>query len=164
MGTPAPREKHHRLPTEAYSGLKRVSFTACIARRTPLFASVEPRQEFASLLLGCADRHGCDVVVYCFMPDHLHAVLTGRSRGSNCKRAFETFKYESGLWLARHGALAAWQKDYHDHVLRESEDWLSYVRYILGNPVRAGLVSAPEEYAGSGSSLYSVRDLLDGLV
>jgi hypothetical protein len=41
---------------------------------------------------------------------------------------------------------------------------LSYVRYILGNPVRAGLVATGDEYAGSGSSLYSVRDLVDGLV
>jgi REP element-mobilizing transposase RayT len=164
MASSAPREKHHRLPPAAYSGLRRVAFTACTAHRAPIFAAAEPAQGFAGILLSCAERHCCDVVVYCFMPDHLHAVMAGRTRASNCKHAFEAFKYESGLWLARHGAIGAWQKDYHDHILRESEDWLSYARYILGNPVRAGLVATGYEYAGSGSSLYSVRDLVDGLV
>ncbi len=160
----APREKRHRLPAAAYVGARRVSMTACVAGRTRLFASPELVDVFATLLIACADRHDCDVVVYCFMPDHLHVVMAGRCERSNCKRAFEDFKYETGLWLARTGSGASWQKDYHDHILREREDWLTHVRYILANPVRAGIAAEPDEYLGSGSSLYAVRELLGGLV
>jgi REP element-mobilizing transposase RayT len=156
-------ERRHRLPMAAYAGARMVAFTACVRDRHPLFRDVRVGEVFAGSLTESATRHGCDVVVYCFMPDHVHAVLQGRDARSHCKRAFDAFKYDTGLWLARSGCGAGWQKDYHDHIVRASEDWLARVRYIIANPLRAGIADDARAYPLSGSSLYSVGDLLDGL-
>jgi len=53
-----------------------------------------------------------------------------------------------------------WQRSYFEHVLRDDEDPFQVARYILDNPVRAGLVQSPENYPFLGSLTMSVRDLL----
>ena len=53
-----------------------------------------------------------------------------------------------------------WRLGYFEHVLRDEEDTVAVARYILGNPVRAGMVSSPEEYPFLGSMTMAVRDLL----
>ncbi len=42
--------------------------------------------------------------------------------------------------------LGLWQKSYYDHVLRHDENLAHVVRYVLENPVRAGLVESFDEY------------------
>jgi hypothetical protein len=32
----------------------------------------------------------------------------------------------------------AWQKDFYDHIIRETEDYGGQVRYLLRNPVQRG--------------------------
>ncbi|MFK5927062.1 MAG: hypothetical protein QM483_10570 [Desulfuromusa sp.] len=40
-----------------------------------------------------------------------------------------------------------WQKGYHDHALRDDEDLRQVARYIVANPVRAGLVVRAIDYS-----------------
>jgi hypothetical protein len=49
-----------------------------------------------------------------------------------------------------------WHKSYHDHVVRSEEDLLQIAEYILGNPVRAGLVESAAEYPFSGSLVWGL--------
>ena len=46
--------------------------------------------------------------------------------------------------LGRHGAL--WQPGFYDHALRKDEDRLGTARYIVANPLRAGLVQRLGDY------------------
>jgi len=46
--------------------------------------------------------------------------------------------------LNRQGAL--WQKSFYDHALRKEEDVRDVVRYIVANPMRAGLVKNVGDY------------------
>ena len=39
-----------------------------------------------------------------------------------------------------------WQPGYHDHALRDDEDYRSRVRYVVQNPLRAGLARRVEDY------------------
>ena len=39
-----------------------------------------------------------------------------------------------------------WQEESFDHVLRTDESFLEKQEYIRQNPVRAGLVTSPEDY------------------
>ncbi|MBM3494801.1 MAG: hypothetical protein FJX72_10875, partial [Armatimonadetes bacterium] len=89
MSFPRVVEARHRLPIAAYSGRRMVSFTACVSQRRHLFSEPGVVSAFAPMLKDCASRYACDVLVYCFMPDHLHAVLQGSSAGSNAKQAFD---------------------------------------------------------------------------
>jgi hypothetical protein len=54
-----------------------------------------------------------------------------------------------------------WQRYGYEHVIRDSEALRGAVRYVLENPVRAGLVKEPREYAFLGSSVYTVEALLE---
>lgn len=59
-------------------------------------------------------------------------------------------RVKSVLALAAHavdgGAGRLWMPGYHDRALRGEEDALGVARYILWNPVRAGLVADPHDY------------------
>jgi hypothetical protein len=53
--------------------------------------------------------------------------------------------------------------DNYEHTLRNDEAALSVARYILENPIRAGLVTRIEDYPYSGSSLYSIEQILEAI-
>ena len=46
--------------------------------------------------------------------------------------------------LGQRGAI--WQKSFHDHALRADEDLRMVARYIVANPLRAGLVEQINDY------------------
>ncbi len=80
------------------------------------------------------------------MPDHVHWLieLQDVTLGTLMCR----FKSRSSHALRKAGARAVpvWQAGYHDHALRREEDVSSAARYIIVNPVRAGLVSKVGDY------------------
>lgn len=97
-----------------------------------------------------ADRYDCAVPMFCFMPDHLHVMLMGLSGRAEPKRAMDSFKLESGIWISKNRPAFHWQRGYYDHVVRRSHDWRRQAAYIFSNPVRAGLVVDPFDYPYSG--------------
>ena len=76
----------------------------------------------------------------CLMPDHLHALIS--------------FPYERPMkqimadWkrLLATQLKVEWQRDFFDHRLRKEESYREKADYIRANPVRAGLVTQPEEW------------------
>jgi putative transposase len=154
------REKRHRLPDAAYYGPKTVSFTACIHRRRRPFLDEGIVREFQSHLEISAGRFACVVPIYCFMPDHLHVMIQGVENHSRPKEAIDDFKYTTGRWLAASRLEFEWQEDYHDRIMRASEDWRAHAFYIFLNPVRAGLVADPYAYPFTGSIGYDLIQML----
>jgi putative transposase len=47
-------------------------------------------------------------------------------------------------YLGREGCV--WQPRYHDHAVRREEDIRALARYVIANPLRAGLVNAVGDY------------------
>ena len=111
-------------------------------------------------LLTAACRYGVEVIAYCFMPDHLHALLTGRSESGDAGKAMAVFRRQSGFHYKRRCSRRLWQDGYFDRVLRKEEQTAVVVRYLLANPVRAGLVDDPGTYEHSGASDYTLAELL----
>ena len=94
------------------------------------------------------------------MPDHAHLLLQGQAEGSDLKRLVSCWNTITGhAWRQRCGQ-RLWQRGYYDHVLRDGQRQLGVARYILMNPVRAGLVDAVADYPLSGSSEYSIDQIL----
>ena len=56
-----------------------------------------------------------------------------------------------------------WQEGYYEHVLREDGDPRQVARYILENPIRAGLVANPLDYPYIGSDRWTIRGLVDSV-
>ncbi len=152
-----------RLPREAYRGYVLVAFTACVADSRYLFtpANADVVAEFVAHLRRSAAATHCEVPAYCFMPDHAHVLIQGIDGLADAWRAMSGFKQLSGYWLGRHPEYqCAWQKDFYDHVTRSNRDVGSQARYIVNNPVRAGLVARWDEYPYSGAFPHDLRDIL----
>jgi len=54
---------------------------------------------------------------------------------------------KANLLLGRSGAF--WQGESYDHYSRSDEEWLRTIRYVLNNPVKAGLVKEWQEWPWS---------------
>jgi putative transposase len=142
-----------------YVGLHRYSLTVCTHRRRCAFID-EPL--VASVLLQirrAAASNEFQLLAYCFMPDHLHLVVEARSDSADLARFVKTWKQKTGFAYSRLTGSRLWQVGYFDHVLRNDESTAQHVRYVLGNPVRAGLARAVGEYPFAGSDL--VRPIRD---
>ncbi len=139
-----------------------ISFTLCLENRISAFVKADIINPLTNLLTSSARRESCLVPAYCFMPDHQHLILLGGEESSNIWKPLCAYKQRSGFWLARNLGVR-WQKDFHDHIMREKENLARHVRYILENPVRKGLVDRWQEYAFSGALLCSLDEVLQGL-
>ncbi len=153
------REKRHRLSPESYIGKVTVAYTTCIRNRYPFFRNDAMVGRFRSELIRFADKYGCWLPVYCFMPDHLHVMISGQYDSSRPKAVMDSFKTATGIWLRNNVSEVRWQRSYHDHIARCGDDWVNQAFYILNNPTRAGLVKDPYEYPFSGSHGYKLEQL-----
>ena len=157
---PERRRKPHRLPREEYRGAKIVAYTSCILEREPIFSSDRPTVRFSEILIEETNRHECELVLACFMPDHLHALIQGQSDSANSLDAFERFKLRSAILLHRfHGAIK-WQKNCYDHIVRCDQDWRGQAKYNALNPIRRGLVADAFDYPYFFSSLGDSNEVL----
>ena len=160
-----PHRRPPRLPITCYRGAARVFLTFCTFDRRPLFIS----ERIVSLIRGELLRTSalCYVVVaaYCFMPDHLHVLAEGSCPDADIAVFASRFKQASGYVYRRrrHDTQHLWQEGYYDRVLREEDDALKVARYVIGNPVRAGLCADVREYPYIGSERYSIEELVDSL-
>ena len=98
---PKMREKNHRLAREQYVGERIVAFTTRVLDRRPLFAGPRTANDFAAILIEEADKQTSNLMLACFMPDHVHALLQGRCEKSDALEAFYRFKLRTGVLLDR---------------------------------------------------------------
>ena len=101
------------------------------------------------------------ILAYCFMPDHVHLLIEAQSEASDCRRFMTRAKQFSGFAHARRFGGRLWQRYGYERTLRSDEATLSVARYIIENPLRAGLVHAVEAYPFVGSDVYSVSQILE---
>ncbi|MDP2786893.1 MAG: transposase [Pseudomonadota bacterium] len=81
------------------------------------------------------------------MPDHVHWLLQlGESidLSATVKRFKARSAHRVNQRLNRRGSL--WQRAFHDHAVREEEDVKEIARYIVANPLRAGLAQNIGDY------------------
>jgi hypothetical protein len=76
---------------------------------------------------------------------------------------FEDVAAAAGIADNRHRRYGTkpWQRYGFEHVLRDDELTLVVARYILENPVRAGLVARVEDYPFVGSFVYELKEILE---
>jgi REP element-mobilizing transposase RayT len=97
------------------------------------------------------------------MPDHVHVVATATSAESDFKKFVSRWKQASGYAHKRATRAVLWQGGFYDHVLRQDEDRRKVIRYLLDNPIRAGLVSALRDYPYWGSGVCTREELMEVL-
>ena len=85
------------------------------------------------------------------MPNHVHLLLTPLADENSeislaeiMQAIKSTSAHRINKYSGRKGGV--WQAESFDRAMREVEDTRGRIEYIFGNPVRAGLVSNPNEY------------------
>jgi putative transposase len=149
-----------RLPAFTYVGPYRYSLTVCTRERRSLFVETSLVTSLIVQIRHSCETEGFSVIAYCFMPDHLHLLAEGTQPDSDLRQFMKKVKQRTAFVWKQDGGGVLWQRSYYDHVLRDEEDTFRVARYILGNPVRAGLVARPQDYPFSGSLVMDMRDLL----
>ena len=159
MGVHAAR----RLPGFDYVGCYAYSITCCTFARHRWFVDEPMVAAVRTQLLHYSMKEGFDVIAYCFMPDHVHLLLEGTTPTSDLPRLIATWKQKTGYQHRHATGATLWQGGFFDHVLREQEDRDALVRYILANPIRAGLVKDVRDYPFWGSGVCSREELIETL-
>jgi putative transposase len=153
-----------RRPTRvkgfSYCGYQRYSLTICSADRRTLFRTLDDVEWMLVALRAILRAENIALLAYCFMPDHVHLLVEGRSDDSRLEPAVARWKQVTAFEYKRRYGARLWQAGYYDRVLRDTEAVRKVALYILGNPVRAGLVTTLVEYPLSGSDAWSREELV----
>ena len=141
------RRGNHRLRQGRFSEPGRLYLLTTITRqRYPLFRNLWfARAVIRQLQL--SDQQGdCRTLAWVLMPDHLHWLI--ELGPTHLSKLMCTFKSRSSCALYRAGAARQhiWQPGLYDRALRKDEDVRVAARYIIANPIRAGLVRKAGEY------------------
>ncbi len=80
------------------------------------------------------------------MPDHVHMLLVPAVGGDVIRFVQQVKSLAAREYLARGGSGRLWQRGFYDHMARHEEDVAAMARYIVGNPVRAGMVEDSSAY------------------
>lgn len=118
-------------------------------QRTRYFDDLRSARLIVRELQRAQTRNEAETLAYVVMPDHVHwlcALGTGKDLAGlmNAIKGRST-KALYGLSDFRHRP-RVWQRGYFDRALRRQEDVAALARYIVNNPIRAGLVSRLGDY------------------
>ena len=85
------------------------------------------------------------------MPDHLHFFAALCRESPPLEKWIKALRGDlSKVLRGDEGEGTHWQKDFFDHVMRSSESYRQKLEYVRQNPVRAGLVTRPEDWPYQG--------------
>jgi len=140
-GHAALRRCRHGAPQRLYH------VTVDTAGRRPLFADFGTACAAARTTQHPALWRSSRLLCWVLMPDRLHLLLElgeGDALGPVMTRIKSAIARHANRAAGRKGA--CWQRAYHERALRRQDDVLAVARYIVGHPLRAGLVERVGDY------------------
>jgi putative transposase len=106
--------------------------------RQPVFRNHQYARALIHELM--AQQHA-STLAFVVMPDHLHWLLQ-----INQKQTLSTIVKSVKAKTSQVIGCPIWQPGYYDHAIRKDEDIINIARYIIANPIRAGLVKKVGDY------------------
>ena len=128
--------------------------------RKLIFADSDDYSRFIELMREAAHRHPVNLFAYCLMPNHFHMVLQAPIAADlahfmHWLATSHVRRYQTKFDSTGH----VWQGRYKDFPVQSDHHLITLVRYVEGNPVRAGLVHSCMEWPWS-----SVNERLSPMV
>lgn len=122
--------------------------------RQQIFEDEEDRERFLETLINNKDQCGYKVYAYCLMGNHIHILLKvgGEDLTQIFKRVAGSYVYWYNWKYHRCGHL--FQDRYKSEVVEDDGYFLTVLRYIHQNPVKAGMCKKAEDYAYSSMREY----------
>lgn len=126
-----------------------------------IFEEEEDYLRFLSILRECKKESGFKLYAYCMMGNHIHLLLQEGKEPLELifKRIGCRFVYWYNLKYQRVGHL--FQDRYKSEAVEKDAYFLTVLRYILQNPMKAGIEDMPGNYRWSSYGSYAGKQ--DGL-
>ena len=120
--------------------------TTVVENREKLFKDFWLARLLVAELRATTDQGIVESLAWVIMPDHLHWLLIPKAGALEIvmQRTKSLSAISINRALGRRGPV--WQKGYHDRALRREEDLLAMARYIVANPLRAGIARSLADY------------------
>ncbi|MGE8065403.1 REP-associated tyrosine transposase [Pseudomonas sp. NPDC089569] len=137
----------HRLRTGRRSESGRIYLlTAVTHERQPIFQDWRVGRVVVNEFKRAQEAGNATSIAWVVMPDHFHWLVELHS--GDLPKLMQTIKARSAraINMKRGHPERLWQKGYFDRALRWEEDLKLAARYIISNPLRAGLVDHIGEY------------------
>jgi putative transposase len=114
--------------------------TVVIGGRRALLQNDAHATLLSKLIFDFRDEGRYFLHAFVVMPDHLHLLITP-SYDHSVERCVECIKggFSRALGKDSRPAEEIWQKGFHEHRIRHSEDFVVHISYIAQNPERWGL-------------------------
>ncbi len=114
-----------------------------------IFLSDDDRRYFLRILIDCKEVTGCIIYAYCLMPNHVHFLL--RPGEKPLDTIFRKIGTRYAGWFNhkydRVGHL--FQDRFKSENVEDERYFLTVLRYIMQNPVKAGMTTHPRNYRWS---------------
>jgi len=93
-----------------------------------------------------------ELEAFCIMPNHMHLVFTPLQKADGRHYAMSSIMHslkrhtarKANLLLKREGTF--WQHENYDHVIRNAAEQERIIKYVVNNPVSAGLAKSWEDW------------------
>lgn len=114
--------------------------------RQPIFSDWKLGRLLVDEFRNAQTESMAESLAWVIMPDHFHWLV--ELKDSHLPQLMRKVKSGSALSItrAKKEQFKLWQKGYHDRAIREENDILPAARYIIANPLRAGLVKRYGDY------------------
>ena len=122
--------------------------------REALFSTADDRQVLNDIVADSIGRHGARAHAFCWMSNHLHALLQidHSPLGAIMQRIAMRYARHRHKTLRTTGHL--FERRYRARLIRTDQYFLAALRYIHLNPVAARMVTDPEHYQWSSHQAY----------
>ncbi|WP_439651227.1 REP-associated tyrosine transposase [Microbulbifer zhoushanensis] len=120
--------------------------TTCTHQRLPIFKDFTLARQACTSFQDPSLLGDARMLAWVLMPDHVHWLIQlGNSFDLSelIKRLKSSSAYQVNQCLHQE---AIWERAFHDRALRKEEGVIEAARYVIANPLRAGLVQNVGEY------------------
>jgi putative transposase len=155
-------------------GAHHLHFITCSCyQRLPFLSTARSRDRLLSILEQTRERYRFVVVGYVVMPEHIHLLITEPEIGTP-STAMQVLKQRTArallpknkpkdprqhnLFTGEPQRRAFWQARFYDFNVWTTKKRVEKLRYIHRNPVKRGLVGAPEEWRWSSYRFYLLNE------
>ena len=119
-----------------------------------IFKDDADRSRFCLLLQYAKEKHALNIHGFCLMGNHVHLVVQPRTSDLSSGMHSLTFRYAQHFNMKHDRRGYLYQGRYKSIMVQSGIYLLRLLRYVHLNPVRAGIVRHPEEFAWSSHLAY----------
>lgn len=152
MNEKLPKRKPNRLMDYDYSQMGAYFITICVKDRKCIlwdnYVGAPIGRPQLSEVGKAADKsiqnishiyNGIDIANYIIMPNHIHMIIMiQRSKGGRAMRAptISTIINQMKGYVTKQIGYSIWQKLFHDHIIRNQQEYDKIYEYIDTNPLK----------------------------